>query len=508
MLFSGPSPPALPTSFDICSGVGALALASMHLYRPFLFSETDEFCRQVLVARIRDHKLPSDAFVVGDMRDLNAQCRASPALTSFCDVLSAGFPCQDISSMNMHHCLGTQGSRSSLIFEIAKLAMTCTPAYVVLENVQNLLHCNQGQDLRRIFATFCKAGYDGRWVCTRSSDFGGSHGRPRIFIMLRLRDDERNRQWVRTKGHRLSLRQTRVTKLDAAWTLGKTQGWAESPIFCPADGPTRVTIRNKKRKLNVAQASLSRCGSFVGAVDPTQEGQMAPIYSLKSQGPDYDTITPLCRVFEPVYRSALDLTRTPHSATMQYLKEQSDPHFCRYQGRIGRSPLLPEGSKTLQGDALFPTPRTNCPVPSAVVSRRTSGDLPTVVAFAADTELGHFNTRGTVTPPSARRPLRLSPWFAECLMHLPIGWTDWTGSDDPKDMISGVPSCEVMYQGIPYTCRRIAQDAGRRLLSKYDDQQRKYSDQRSRAVGNSVDAMQATLSISYLWTSHFDANVA
>ena len=60
------------------------------------------------------------------------------------DVLTAGFPCQDISTMGASRKDKTQpkglaGSRSGLFHEVIRIAREIQPAWLVLENVPNLL---------------------------------------------------------------------------------------------------------------------------------------------------------------------------------------------------------------------------------------------------------------------------------------------------------------------------------------------------------------------------------
>jgi DNA (cytosine-5)-methyltransferase 1 len=55
------------------------------------------------------------------------------------DIISAGFPCQDISIANQNDKKGIFGRRSGLWFEVARIADEVKPSYIVLENSPNLL---------------------------------------------------------------------------------------------------------------------------------------------------------------------------------------------------------------------------------------------------------------------------------------------------------------------------------------------------------------------------------
>ena len=112
------------------AGIGGLELgmaASGH--HTALLVENAAPAMHVLRRRFPDTKLEAD------VRDLVTL----PAKT---DVVTAGFPCQDLSSVGRK--VGIDGARSSLIGEVFRLLQQTDVPWVVLENVPFLMSLSQG----------------------------------------------------------------------------------------------------------------------------------------------------------------------------------------------------------------------------------------------------------------------------------------------------------------------------------------------------------------------------
>lgn len=116
------------------------------------------------------------------------------------DVLTMGFPCQDVSSAGRR--LGLRpGTRSGLWAHGAYAISQLQPGLVVIENVRGLLsadaHCDlepcpwcvgdgEGRPLRAlgcVLGDLADLGYDARWCGIRAADVGAPHGRFRVFII-------------------------------------------------------------------------------------------------------------------------------------------------------------------------------------------------------------------------------------------------------------------------------------------------------------------------------------
>jgi DNA (cytosine-5)-methyltransferase 1 len=96
------------------------------------------------------------------------------------DVVTAGFPCQDISSAGRRAGIG-KGDRSGLWTHIVAAVRVLQPAFVVVENVAALRWKNGG--LHRVLGDLAEAGYDALWRSVRASDIGAAHRRERVFLL-------------------------------------------------------------------------------------------------------------------------------------------------------------------------------------------------------------------------------------------------------------------------------------------------------------------------------------
>lgn len=93
------------------------------------------------------------------------------------DILTGGFPCQDISNAGKR--AGITGSRSSLWKHYLRAIRILRPRYILAENVSALL--NRGLDV--VLSDLAEVGYDAEWHCISASSIGAPHKRDRIFIL-------------------------------------------------------------------------------------------------------------------------------------------------------------------------------------------------------------------------------------------------------------------------------------------------------------------------------------
>ena len=93
------------------------------------------------------------------------------------DLVSAGFPCQDISLAG--HGSGLAGERSGLAFEVLRLVREIRPVFVFLENVPAITR-RGGLVLVHALA---QMGYDTRWGLLSARAVGAWHRRERWWLL-------------------------------------------------------------------------------------------------------------------------------------------------------------------------------------------------------------------------------------------------------------------------------------------------------------------------------------
>ena len=122
-----------------------------------------------------------DTDIVGDIRSL----RSLPK----CDVVTAGFPCTDLSQVG--RTAGIGGAESGLIREVFRLLAGKTPTWVVLENVPNMLNLHGGAPIRYITGWFDDHGWNWAYRTVDSQYFGVRQRRRRVLVVASPTEDPR-----------------------------------------------------------------------------------------------------------------------------------------------------------------------------------------------------------------------------------------------------------------------------------------------------------------------------
>lgn len=102
------------------------------------------------------------------------------------DVISGGFPCQDLSVAGRR--AGLTGERSGLWFEFHRILSELKPRWCVIENVPGLLSSNEGRDFTVILRGLVELGYGVCWRILDAQYFGVAQRRRRVFIVGSLGD--------------------------------------------------------------------------------------------------------------------------------------------------------------------------------------------------------------------------------------------------------------------------------------------------------------------------------
>ena len=133
--------------------------------------ERDAYAAQVLAQRQNDGALP--AFPIwSDVCSFDGR-----PWRGLVDVVSGGFPCQDISAAGAG--IGIEGSRSGLWKQMARIISEVRPRFVFVENSPMLV----GRGLAVVLGDLAQVGYDAEWACISASDTGAPHQRDRIWLV-------------------------------------------------------------------------------------------------------------------------------------------------------------------------------------------------------------------------------------------------------------------------------------------------------------------------------------
>jgi DNA (cytosine-5)-methyltransferase 1 len=158
------------------SGAGGGILASQILgFNTVCAVEIEEYPRNVLLQRQRDGILPT--FPVWD----DVQTFDGRPWRNKIDVISGGFPCQDISAAGKG--VGIAGARSGLWKEYARIIDEVRPSFVFAENSPLL----RTRGLNVVLKDLDRLGYDARWCVLGAWHVGAPHKRNRMWVLANSR---------------------------------------------------------------------------------------------------------------------------------------------------------------------------------------------------------------------------------------------------------------------------------------------------------------------------------
>jgi DNA (cytosine-5)-methyltransferase 1 len=155
--------------------------------------EWESYPASVLLARQNDGILPP--FPIWD----DVQTFDGNAWRGIVDVVSGGFPCQDISVSNTSG-KGLDGERSGMWREMARIICEVRPQYAFIENSPMLTT----RGLGTVLADLAKMGFDAEWGVLSAADVGANHLRERMWIVA-----EQKMGYTRCKHGQAGLSKTR-----------------------------------------------------------------------------------------------------------------------------------------------------------------------------------------------------------------------------------------------------------------------------------------------------------
>lgn len=154
------------------AGVGGGILASKLLgWRTVCAVERDAYAATILAQRQNDGLL--ETFPIwSDVTTFDGR-----PWRGIIDVISGGFPCQDISVAGKGE--GIDGKRSGLWKDFARIIDEVLPRYVFIENSTML----RTRGLETVLSNLASIGYDAEWTCLSAAECGAPHKRDRFWLV-------------------------------------------------------------------------------------------------------------------------------------------------------------------------------------------------------------------------------------------------------------------------------------------------------------------------------------
>ena len=104
------------------------------------------------------------------------------------DLLTYGFPCQDISLAGSMNGIVKGKTRSGLLYEALRIINDKKPKFAIAENVKNLVSKKFINDLDNMIQELDEMGYNSYYKVLNSKNYGSPQSRERVFIVSIRKD--------------------------------------------------------------------------------------------------------------------------------------------------------------------------------------------------------------------------------------------------------------------------------------------------------------------------------
>lgn len=191
------------------------------------------------------------------------------------DLITYGFPCQDISIAGKQQGFvnnSGESTRSGLFFEALRIIKELRPHYAIAENVKALTSKKFKNEFAAVLSSLEDAGYNNYWSVLNAKDYGIPQNRERVFIvsirkdvdkgdfqfpekeplMLRLRDMLEPTESVDEKYYLSTEREgvrRLIAELETRYSLPDAARIGDTPVICQVgnivDNPNRDSQRGR-----------------------------------------------------------------------------------------------------------------------------------------------------------------------------------------------------------------------------------------------------------------------
>lgn len=194
---------------SLFSGIGAFEKALENLEIPF-----------DLVGCCENDKYASKAYSlihgVDETLNLGDITKANEMNIGKVDLVTYGFPCQDISVAGTQKGLFDDSgnlTRSGLFFHALRIIEGTKPKIAIAENVKNLTSKRFKEQFHIVLESLEDAGYNNYWAVLNAKDFGVPQNRERVYIVS-IRKDLDNHIFTFPKPYELKKRLKDVLEID------------------------------------------------------------------------------------------------------------------------------------------------------------------------------------------------------------------------------------------------------------------------------------------------------
>jgi DNA (cytosine-5)-methyltransferase 1 len=205
-----------PTGLDVVglfAGIGGIEVGLGEAgHRSKLLCEIDDAARAVLATRLS--------------AEIHADITTLESLPP-CDLVAAGFPCQDLSQAG--RAAGITGSQSSLVEHVFRLldGADPEPTWLLLENVSFMLSLDRGKAMSWLVEELESRGFAWAYRVVDSQAFGLPQRRQRVLLLASRSEDPRSVLLNQDEQPNLAMSHEEKLGCGFYWTEGlRGLGWA------------------------------------------------------------------------------------------------------------------------------------------------------------------------------------------------------------------------------------------------------------------------------------------
>lgn len=175
---------------SLFSGIGAFEKALKNLNIDFELVAYCDFDKYASKSYSAIHGV-DEGKNLGDITKIDEK-----ALPKDIDLITYGFPCQDISLAGKQKGFVDEDgntTRSGLFFDALRIIEETQPKIAIAENVKNLTGKKFAKEFEIVLNSLEKAGYNNYWQVLNAKDYGVPQNRERVFIVSIRKDIDNNK---------------------------------------------------------------------------------------------------------------------------------------------------------------------------------------------------------------------------------------------------------------------------------------------------------------------------
>ena len=243
---------------SLFSGIGAFEKALDNLQIPYELAGFSEIDKYAVKSYCAIHGV-DESMNLGDITKIDEK-----VLPKDIDLITYGFPCQDISlagkQKGLFHDDGSK-TRSGLFFEALRIIEATKPRIAIAENVKNLTGKKFKEQFQIVLESLEAAGYNNYWKVLNAKDYGIPQNRERVFIISIRKDIDKGYEFPKPFPLQLRLKDMLEDEVDEKFYLDSMKKYFIKHSFESEEKGNGFRFTpHVKKNANVAKTVTTRAG--------------------------------------------------------------------------------------------------------------------------------------------------------------------------------------------------------------------------------------------------------